>query len=150
MFTDETGQLFLALIIAGAVVGGAFGALSAAAAGRNVLWGFVFGAVSGAVLGLLSALETPVLLMALSSGALSAVSELLQQNINNEDRNWDRIRYNAFISVAMGALGGWFGDWAKVSACLDDFCQVGLTAITDSATNAIGLGINAIIESLIK
>ena len=151
MDTDETGNsVILALIVAGALIGGGFGALSAVINRENVLVGCLVGFVSGAIAGGFGAAKS-IFLIAIVNGAVGFVSEIAKQRLNGtewQDINWGKVGFNAGVSFVAGAFGSWLGNWAKVSASLDDFCRVGFSVITDSASNSIGLGVNPLLEQL--
>ena len=83
---DPTGHfvisvtIALAALISGAVIGGAYGALTAVANGQNVWTGMLIGAGSGALMGLGAAIAgafiAPVLLGTATIGGLSAGASL--------------------------------------------------------------------------
>ncbi len=162
MGTDETGKGWLGAVIgglSGAVVGGAFGAINALIHGDDVKTGAFLGAVNGGITGAIagsvaqdiatggiSAVGTATLVVAVSSFATGAATDMVSQSINDDvglaDMDYGSVLQSgvetaifATASVFLPGTGTIAGDAV-------------ITTVYNMMTSAFTMGVHAIQNSI--
>ena len=147
MYYDPSGNMAIALLIAfgiGAILGGIYGGISAAANGQNVLAGIAIGAVVGGLTSLITEVAS-VPLMLLGTFAVGAAGDIASQMILDEksfkDVNLISAVWAGFANAGLALVGKGLSNVDKMAG-LTTSESIIFGTLTNSPLLGLGMAIN--------